>query len=294
MARLPEMRPRPAANPVVLALAILAVCLGVTYFVAFQEQAYLLQNEIGLPDEPAWAALIYFAFGVVFIGAVLFFVPRRWLRVIMKSLFTLAYGWGVFICLAFVVPWPWSLVLAIAVAAAWLLRPTVWLHTLVMLFTMAGAAAVFGSLFSPWTFVVVMLIISVYDVLAVRFGYMVWMAQRLSESTSLPAFVIPRTASGWRNSLSTFTFQDQAEKEPAERQFSVLGGGDIAFPLVLVVSVLFNLGPMKSLVVAAFTFIGLAAAFWIQARFLKGKPMPALPPISAAAILGFLIAYYLV
>ncbi len=287
------MKPRLAANPVVWAEAILAICLAITYFVAFQEQAYLLQNEIGSPDEPAAVALIYFAVSVVFIGTVLFLVPRRWLRVVMKSLFTLAYCWGVFICLVFAVPFPWSAVLAIAVAAAWSLRPTVWLHALVMVLTLAGAAAVFGFIFSPWTFVVVMLIVSVYDVLAVRFGYMVWMAQRLSESTSLPAFVIPRTASGWSSNLSSFTFQEQSEKEPAERQFSVLGGGDIAFPLVLVVSVFFNLGPLRSLVVAAFTFIGLAAAFWIQARLLKGRPMPALPPISAAAILGFLIAYYL-
>ena len=33
-----------------------------------------------------------------------------------------------------------------------------------------------------------MLIIAVYDVLAVRFGFMVWMADKLSQSSSLAAF----------------------------------------------------------------------------------------------------------
>jgi hypothetical protein len=30
----------------------------------------------------------------------------------------------------------------------------------------------------------------------------------------------------------------------------------------------------------------------IQSRFLKGKPMPALPPISAASLIGLLIVYF--
>ncbi len=292
-ARLPKMRARLQASPVVSASAILAVCLVLTYIVSLREQGFLVEQEIVSPEASVGVAVLYFAGSVLFIGGLLFFVPKTWLRAVTKTLFALTYCWGTFVVFFFLVPFEIAALLAVALPLAWLWRPKVWLHSLVMLLTLVGTASVFGLLFSPWTFAAVMLIISVYDILAVRFGYMVWMAQRLSESSSLPAFVIPRTTSGWGQSLSTFTFKSQSEKEPAERQFAVLGGGDIAFPLVLVVSVLASLGLPRSLIVAAFTFVGLGAAFWMQAKLLKGRPMPALPPISVASIIGFLIANYL-
>jgi len=76
-----------------------------------------------------------------------------------------------------------------------------------------------------------------------------------------------------------------------EREFSILGGGDIGFPLLLVVSVFFAYGFISSVIVAVFSLFGLIAAYWIQLVFLKGKPMPALPPIFFVSLIGFLIAF---
>jgi hypothetical protein len=47
-----------------------------------------------------------------------------------------------------------------------------------------------------------------------------------------------------------------------------------------------------SLVMAAFALIGLIGAFVIQAFILKGNPMPALPPIAAACLIGLLIVRF--
>ncbi len=287
------MKDRLKGHPIVWSSIILALCLALTYIITPQEQAYLIENNIALPEANVGGALLYFAGSVLLIGGILFLIPRRWLQYIMKGLFTMAYAWGIFICFMFFLPWEAALAVGGLIAIIWTLRPVVWLHTAVMVLTMAGTASIFGPLFSPWTFVIVMLIISVYDFLAVRFGYMVWMADRLSETSSLPAFIIPRSNEDWKSNLGTFTFKEEAQKEKAERQFSVLGGGDIAFPLIMVVSVLFSMGFGRSLIVAASTFVGLALAYLLQAKVWKGKPMPALPPISAATIIGFLIAYFL-
>ena len=81
-------------------------------------------------------------------------------------------------------------------------------------------------------------------------------------------------------------FEDKSEKE-----FSLLGGGDVGFPLLLVVSVFFAYGFARSLAVAGSALLGLAAAYWVQRKMLKGKPTPALPPISVLSIVGFLIVY---
>jgi len=57
-------------------------------------------------------------------------------------------------------------------------------------------------------------------------------------------------------------------------------------PLLLISSVYFAGGLSPSVAIAAFALLGLAAAYWIQATFLKGKPMPALPPIAATPLIG--------
>ena len=82
------------------------------------------------------------------------------------------------------------------------------------------------------------------------------------------------------------------EDELSEREFSILGGGDIGFPLLLIITVFFSYGLADSLSLAPFSLIGLAAVYWIQAVFLKGKPVPALPPITIACLIGFLFVYF--
>jgi presenilin-like A22 family membrane protease len=135
-----------------------------------------------------------------------------------------------------------------------------------------------------------MLIIAVYDVLAVRFGFMVWMADRLSQSTSLPAFVFPKQMKDWKLKLETVRFGELKDKASEEREYAILGGGDIGFPLMLSVSVFFQSHLAGAVVVGIFALAGVVSAFLIQMLWLKGKPMPALPPIAFLSLVGFLIA----
>jgi presenilin-like A22 family membrane protease len=55
-------------------------------------------------------------------------------------------------------------------------------------------------------------------------------------------------------------------------------------------SVYFAYNMNSAILVGACGIIGLMGAFVIQRYWLKGKPMPALPPIAAASLIGFLIA----
>ncbi len=236
--------------------------------------------------------LIYFLAAVIILGGVLFLIPVSKLTLVLRVIFTFMFGWGAFIIFVLWLPLLVTLVIAVVLATGWFFIRRVWLHNLVMLLAMVAVGAVFGRLISPWTAMLIVLAIAIYDFLAVRFGYMVWMTEKLSESDNLPAFIIPRGLSGWGSSLSQADIHKLTEINPSERRYSILGGGDVGFALLLVCSVYFARGLSSAIMVAAFSLVGLACAYWIQAAFLKGKPMPALPPISAAAIIGFLIAYY--
>jgi presenilin-like A22 family membrane protease len=248
----------------------------------------------GTPVQPEfWASLgpilIYFFSVVLVMALVLFLVPVRILRVIMKALFAVMFAWGVFIVLVFWTAWPVALGAAALVGLAWFFTPRVWLHNAVMVIAMVSVGAVFGRLISTWTALLLLIVIAIYDFLAVRFGFMLWLAGKMSESNTLPAFYIPRAIKDWRSGLQAGVVNKIVAEQPGEREGSILGGGDIAFPVLLVSASFFAYGLGKAALLAAFTLVGLIGAYWIQARFLKGRPMPALPPIAVMALAGVLL-----
>jgi hypothetical protein len=59
---------------------------------------------------------------------------------------------------------------------------------------------------------------------------------------------------------------------------------------MLAVSVFFKEGLAGGIIVGGFALIGLMGAFLIQLLWLKDKPVPALPPIALASLIGLLIA----
>jgi presenilin-like A22 family membrane protease len=115
---------------------------------------------------------------------------------------------------------------------------------------------------------------------------------RLSQTVTLPAFIYPKKIKEWALSLKKVRVNELAAKPADDREYSILGGGDIGFPLMLTASVFFVSGLNDALLVGAFALVGLMSAFLIQLFWLKGKPMPALPPIAFFCFVGFLIARY--
>ncbi len=270
----------------------MVLSLALALYVAFREKLFLEANRIVSPDISLGPIVAYF-FGVVLVMAlVLFLIPQSKLRLVFRALFALIFAWGVFIVAALMLPSVTAYPVAIIAGIAWAFWARIWLHDLLLLVTLAGAGSVFGFLFSPLTFMIFILIIAVYDALAVRFGFMVWMADKLSESTTLPAFIFPRQIRDWKLNLENVRVGELKNKESDKREYSVLGGGDIGFPLMLAVSIFFQDGLGNAVIVGVFALIGLMGAFLIQLLWLKGKPVPALPPIAFASLIGFLIAFF--
>ncbi|MFC2022970.1 hypothetical protein ACFLTL_02310 [Chloroflexota bacterium] len=292
-------------NPVLWAICFFLLAQGLILFAISRVDVFLETNNIYVPaqgppeivtlwptaEATPWTALgpilIYFFAVIVVIGVVLFLVPVSVLRSILRALFTLIFSWGLFVLLILWLPIPVTAIISVATGLVWFLTPRVWLHNLLMIAAMVSLGVVFGRIISPWTAMVLLLVLAVYDLLAVRFGYMMWMARKLSSTDSLPAFVLPWNTSGWKSSLKKLDLM--AEEAHAEREYSILGGGDIGFPLLLAAAVYFGYGFSSAVLMAAFMLIGLIAAYGIQSAFLKGRPMPALPPIAALAMMGLLI-----
>lgn len=277
-------------SPILWSSLVMVAALALTLFVAGKEKVLFEASQIASPGLSLWWAVGYF-FGVaVVMGIILFIIPLSKLRFVFRLLFGLMFAWGVFVVFALTLPSVVAYALAAIAGIVWLLWARIWLHDLVLLITLASAGSAFGFLFPPLTFMIFMLVIAGYDVLAVRFGFMVWMADKLSESSSLPAFIFPRKTSDLTLSLKNIRISDLKDKTADKREYAILGGGDIGFPLMLTSSVYFATNLKSAITVGAFALLGLIFVFPIQRLVFKGKPMPALPPIALFSLIGFIIA----
>jgi len=305
-------------GPVFWAVLIFVVAQLITFGVISRENEFLEVNRIYIPPQPPdniqiWPTLLpppppgqtpappvgslgpivlYFAAVIVVLGIALFLVPVSALKVLLRVIFAFLFAWGIFIISVFWLPWAVALAIALTIGTAWFLLPRVWLHNLAMVLVMVSLGAVFGRLITPWTAMVLVAILALYDFLAVRFGYMMWMTKKLSQSVTLPAFVIPKQASEWNASLRGPAITELVDEDPVERRFSILGGGDVGFPLLLTASVFFAYGAASAFLVALASLLGLIAAYWIQSAFLKGKAMPALPPIAALSLIALTVVRF--
>jgi presenilin-like A22 family membrane protease len=254
-------------------------------------------GEVTLPsgqviEVPAHSSLgpviIYILAAATVLGISLSLIPPTALRLVLRLLFALLFSWGAFIATVFYLPLPLAITMAVALGTFWFLIPLVWLHDLALILALTSLGAVFGHFITPWTAMVLILLLAIYDFLAVRFGFMLWMADRLSQIKALPALIVPKNHSEW--SLNLKKHGDKIiEANAAGREYSILGGGDIAFPGLLTASVYFAQGLAPGAIIALFGLLGLVSAYAIQATLLKGKPIPALPPIAAFTLVGLLI-----
>lgn len=273
---------------------IFIICQALTFLVVSQVKAFIEANQIAVPQVSTGFAVLYFLGAVVVMGIILSLIPISILRLVLKALFAFLYSWGVFVFLGLYLPVITAMLVATALGLIWFFQPRIWLHNLLLIFSLVSLGATLGPLFSPWAVSLLLGILSIYDLVAVGSGYMIWMVKQLALSETLPAFLIPRRLISWNMTFKEAGVTNFLNDEPRHRELSVLGGGDLGLPLVLITSVYFAYGFLSSLIVAVFSFIGLFFAYFIQIYILKGKPLPALPPISLASFIGFLIALWVI
>jgi presenilin-like A22 family membrane protease len=293
LAENPKPAKRTSLEPVLWSCLLYILGLVIIFIYIGPEKELIDSGQVGTPPEISAPPILAYFFGVVIVmGLILFLIPVSKLKLVLRGLFGFFYAWGIFVILGLFSPVPLAIGVGAAAGLLWFFLPLVWLQNLLLLITLVSVGAVFGALVSPWTVVWVLLAISIYDIVAVTLGYMMWLAKKLSESDTLPAFILPKQVRDWGLNLKGSTVRKIFEDEASEREFSILGGGDVGFPLVFVAAVFFAYGFSSALVVAGASLAGIIFAYLLQIFLLKGRPLPALPPISFLSIIGFLVVYF--
>ncbi|MEK7154395.1 MAG: presenilin family intramembrane aspartyl protease, partial [Patescibacteria group bacterium] len=147
----------------------------------------------------------------------------------------------------------------------------VFLQDLMMILTFAGVGAVLGVSITPGTVVLILIVLSFYDIIAVyKTRHMVELAKAMIRSRAIFGFVVPVSFGG---------FKERMERVSPGEQFMILGSGDVILPLLLSAS-LVRASINQAVIVALFSALGLFFMHLIFTNQKIRRPMAALPPIA--------------
>lgn len=162
--------------------------------------------------------------------------------------------------------------------------PIVLVHDIAIMLGIAGVSALMGLSITPLTASVLLAILSIYDIISVyRTHHMVALAGKMLDSGAVFGFLVPAR-------LSKFLMR--TGRSLGDREVMMLGSGDIGLPLVLAASAV-TTSVASAVMVGIFALAGLMLMHWLFLHQENPMPMAALPPISMAAVLGYVLAIIL-
>jgi len=184
-----------------------------------------------------------------------------------------------------------ALALALPLAFIKIFKRHIVVHNLTELLVYPGIAAIFVSILNVWTVVVLLILISIYDMYAVwHTGFMQKMAQyQIQKVKVFSGFFIPYLGKRQRQNLKKIKISKAKTKaKKIKVNVAILGGGDVIFPIILAGVVLRALGLFQALLIAIGATLALAYLFY---KSEKGKFYPAMPFITIGCFIALAIAY---
>jgi presenilin-like A22 family membrane protease len=177
--------------------------------------------------------------------------------------------------------WTWLAALLALVFGIWKVwRPNVLVHTFTELFIYGGLAAIFVPLLNIISVSVLMVLIAIYDAYAVwKSKHMVTLAKSQADANAFAGFMIPYKMGPLRK------VKEKSGKKVKKVMVrtAILGGGDVAFPLLFAGVMLKQLGVWQAFVIPFFAALGLGILLYYSE---EKKFYPAMPFISGGCFVG--------
>jgi presenilin-like A22 family membrane protease len=256
-----------------------------------------LPNQMERPRFNTSLAFISYLVIAIIIATILFLFLVK-LKTVM--IWKLWFFFAVFLCLtiafAAFMPQIIATLLGLGLALWKIFKPNILVHNLTELFIYGGLAAILVpiSIVNEYVIIIVLLLMSCYDAYAVwKSKHMVKMAQFQAKSKVFAGLLVPYAKEKKvKVSKKTKKVSTKGKVKIKGIKTAILGGGDIAFPLLFSGAVLksmvlvngFIFGFLKTLIVTLFTAIALGFLF------LKGREdrfYPALPFLTAGCLIGY-------
>jgi presenilin-like A22 family membrane protease len=201
-----------------------------------------------------------------------------------------------------------ALIIALPLAFIKIYEKNFLVHNLTELFIYPGIAAVFVPILNIWTIIVLLIIISIYDMWAVwHSGIMQKMAKyQINKLKIFSGFFVPYVSKKMKlkiEKMKKSMKKSELKKKRIKINIAILGGGDVIFPIIIagvmlktgIIGLPFGLKPftggvIPALFIIAGATIGLSYLFFFAE---KKKFYPAMPFITAGIFAGIILSYLL-
>ena len=184
-----------------------------------------------------------------------------------------------------------SLIVALPLSFLKVFKRNILIHNLTELLVYPGIAVIFVPLLNLWAAVVLLILISLYDMYAVwHSGFMQKMAKyQIRDLKIFSGFFVPYLKKKERDILNN-TPSAKLKTKKIKVNLAILGGGDVVFPMILAGVVLRQFGFLSAIIVSLCAVLALLGLFYISK---KGKFYPAMPFIAAGCFIGLIIISFL-
>ncbi len=186
--------------------------------------------------------------------------------------FCLTLGFGAFIGSI-------ALLFAIIFAYFKVFRPNIYVHNFTEVFIYGGLIAYFAESFTVFSAAVLLILISIYDYVAVnKIKHMISLVKFQSQSKTFAGLLVPyqRMKKGKSKIVCRLKKAETA----------ILGGGDIGFPLLFSSAVMIEFGILYGFLVSIFCALSLLFLFY---KAEKNKFYPAMPFLTVGCFIGYLV-----
>ncbi len=212
---------------------------------------------------------------------------------IWKLFFFSAVFFSITIAVGVFVSWEIAAIVGVVLSILKLWKRNLVIHNGTELLIYAGIAVLFAPLFQPFWIILLLLMISAYDIFAVwKSKHMVKMAEFQLKSEVFAGLSIPYRS---RQTKS----KTQGRRQKTKVTTAILGGGDIAFPLLfaaVVMESLIKAGLLGPAVFFKALLIPIVAGISLLLLLVFGKKghyYPAMPFLTAGCLIGYGLILFL-
>lgn len=178
-----------------------------------------------------------------------------------------------------------ALILAFLLTGLKIFRPSVFIHNFTEVFIYGGLAAIFVPVFSIRSIIILLILISVYDMYAVwKSKHMIKIAKFQTKTKIFAGLSIP-----YADFPKTKAMHGQKKLRLPIKE-AVLGGGDIGFTLLFSGVIVRFYGIIPAFLSSIITALALLALFLIAE---KKKFYPAMPFLTMGCIVGLIIISFI-
>lgn len=289
-----------AASALLLAFVVTQV-LAVLFarpFIDAELQAFEDPQNSG---NSVWYFLLLLAF-----TALILYIAKKGKKWLIQAIILLAVGSTVMYVVAPMLmtfqvgafaSWSIGILVGGASVIALLKKPEWYVIDVVGILVAAGAAAIFGISLGIVPVLVLLVLLAVYDAIAVyKTKHMLSLADSVIE-LRLPVLLVVPKHRGYSFLREAAKFKEAGPENKDEREAFFMGLGDLVMPTILVVSALvfppaaLASGTVPAIGAAVGTLVGYAV---LMGFVMKGNPQAGLPLLNGGAITGFLAGLFAV